>query len=240
MEIRLTLPEELQKRIEEEAANRLKYRISEALEDSEELDELIRTTIKGQIKSVALQTLQSPETRMLMNKKVNPIIYKTLGISDIANGFNQPKAKQLDIVCENEKYLPTYANETDACMDLKIKITEPEVYFLQPNEVASFSTGIKVSVPENYMMLIFPRSSTGFKLNCFLTNTTGIIDAGYRDEVKLSLYNFGKETVCLKDAQRVAQFVVIPRPKLELNLVKDDELFRTGDRGGGIGSSGEL
>ena len=89
------------------------------------------------------------------------------------------------------------------------------------------------------MMLIFPRSSTGFKLHCMLTNTTGIIDAGYRDEVKLSLLNFGEETICLNDAQRVAQFVVIPRPKIELELVQDDEQFRTGDRGGGIGSSGQ-
>ncbi len=145
----------------------------------------------------------------------------------------------LKIVCEDEKYLPTYANETDACMDLKIKIPEPSCYFLRPNEIAAFSTGIKVSIPEDYMMLIFPRSSTGFKLHCMLTNTTGIIDAGYRDEVKLSLLNFGEETICLNDAQRVAQFVVIPRPKIELELVQDDEQFRTGDRGGGIGSSGQ-
>lgn len=146
---------------------------------------------------------------------------------------------KLDIVCEDEKYLPTYANETDACMDLKIKIPEPSCYFLRPNEIAAFSTGIKVAIPEDYMMLIFPRSSTGFKLNCRLTNSTGIIDAGYRDEIKLSLINFGKETICLNDAQRIAQFVVIPRPKVELNLVQDDETFRTGDRGGGIGSSGQ-
>ena len=239
MEIKLTLPDTLQKKIEEEAANRLKYRIAEAIEDNEELDKLIKDTIKGQIKSISLQILKSPETRILMTQKVNPIIYKTIGITDIANGFNKPKDKRLDIVCEDAKYLPTYANETDACMDLKIKIENPDCYFLKPNETASFSTGIKASIPEGYMMLIFPRSSTGFKLNCFLTNTTGIIDAGYRDDIKISLYNFGKETVCLKDAQRIAQFVIIPRPKIELNLVQDDEVFRTGDRGGGIGSSGE-
>ena len=146
---------------------------------------------------------------------------------------------KINIVCEDKKYLPQYANETDACMDLKIKLENPNCYFLKPNETAVFSTGIKASVPEDYMMLIFPRSSTGYKLHCILANTTGIVDAGYRDEIKLSLYNFGKETVCLQDAQRVAQFVIIPRPKLELNLVKDDEVFRQGDRGGGIGSTGE-
>ena len=156
----------------------------------------------------------------------------------VANYFFNPKLT-LDIVCENEKYLPSYANKTDACMDLKIKIQELDCYFLRPNETATFSTGIKASIPENNVMLIFPRSSTGFKLNCMLTNTTGIIDAGYRDEIKIALTNFGTETVCLKDGQRVAQFVVIPRPQLELNLVEDNEDFRNGDRGGGIGSTGE-
>ena len=88
-------------------------------------------------------------------------------------------------------------------------------------------------------MLIFPRSSTGFKLHCMLTNTTGIIDAGYRDEVKLAVTNFGTETVCLKDAQRIAQFMIIPRPYVNLNLVNDDNDFREGDRCGGVGSTGE-
>ena len=72
-----------------------------------------------------------------------------------------------------------------------------------------------------------------------LANTTGIIDAGFRDEIKLAIHNFGKETVCLQDGQRVAQFIIIPRPKLELELVKDNDEFRQNDRGGGIGSSNE-
>ena len=172
----------------------------------------------------------------------------------VARYTSNPKI-QLDIVCDEEKYMPRYANSTDACMDLKIKIkrdiTEAgtevaenaeattDCYFLKPNETQVFSTGIKVSIPEDNMMLIFPRSSTGFKLNCMLTNTTGIIDAGYRDEVKLAITNFGNQTVCLKDAQRIAQFMIIPRPQVNLNLVCDDEDFRNGDRGGGVGSTGE-
>lgn len=153
---------------------------------------------------------------------------------------------QLDIVCEDEKYLPRYANPTDACMDLKIKIqleseneNKTNCYFLKPNETQVFSTGIKTSIPEDYMMLIYPRSSTGFKLKCMLTNTTGIVDSGYRDEIKLAITNFGSETVCLNDGQRIAQFMIIPRPYVHLNLVCDDEEFRYGDRNGGIGSTGE-
>lgn len=146
---------------------------------------------------------------------------------------------KLDIVCNDEKYLPTYANDTDACMDLKVKIEEGTYCFLKSGETRVFGTGIQVSIPKDHVMLIYPRSSTGIKLHCMLTNTTGVIDTGYRDEIKMALTNFGYETIKLEDGQRVAQFMIIPRPKLELNLVKDDIHFRNNDRGGGVGSTGK-
>lgn len=147
---------------------------------------------------------------------------------------------KLDIVCNDPKYLPTYANDTDACMDLKVKIKEKTYYFLKSGEIRVFGTGIQVSIPKDHVMLIFPRSSTGIKLHCMLTNTTGVIDTGYRDEIKMALTNFGSQTIKLEDGQRIAQFMIIPRPKIELNLVKDDIHFRNNDRGGGVGSTGKL
>lgn len=154
----------------------------------------------------------------------------------------------LPIVCEDSKYMPQYANDTDACMDLKIKVTkeigvekEPGVYAtsIGPNESIVVSTGIKMKIPENYFVQIFPRSSTGFKLHCRLANTVGIIDTGYRDEIKLKIHNFGNESVLLEDGQRIAQFILLPRPKINLQVVEDNEEFQHGDRGGGIGSSGK-
>ena len=153
---------------------------------------------------------------------------------------------KLKMVVEDEKYKPTYANDTDACMDLKVKIDEDNennderVAFIMPNETKVFGTGVKVSIPLEHVMLIFPRSSTGIKLHCMLSNTTGVIDSGYRDEIRMAVTNFGNETVCLQDGQRLAQFMIIPRPKLELEFVEDNEDFRENDRGGGIGSSGEM
>lgn len=188
---------------------------------------LNRTTRSATVLSRAVDLLTDVSSDMLEYSK--ELIRKVTSKPNIA----------LDIVCEDEKYMPRYANLTDACMDLKIKIQEPDCYFLRPQETFVFSTGIKVKIPDDYMMLIFPRSSTGFKLHCMLTNTTGIIDAGYRDEVKLAVTNFGTETVCLKDAQRIAQFMIIPRPYVNLNLVNDDNDFREGDRCGGVGSTGE-
>ena len=153
---------------------------------------------------------------------------------------------KLKMVVEDEKYKPTYANDTDACMDLKVKIDEDNennderVAFIMPNETKVFGTGVKVSIPLEHVMLIFPRSSTGIKLHCMLSNTTGVIDSGYRDEIRMAVTNFGNETVCLQDGQRLAQFMIIPRPKLELEFVEDNEDFRQNDRCGGIGSSGEM
>lgn len=152
---------------------------------------------------------------------------------------------KLKMIVEDEKYKPTYANDTDACMDLKVKIdkdnenNDERVAFIMPKETKVFGTGVKVSIPLEHVMLIFPRSSTGIKLHCMLSNTTGVIDSGYRDEIRMAVTNFGNETVCLQDGQRLAQFMIIPRPKLELEFVEDNEDFRQNDRGGGIGSSNE-
>ena len=151
---------------------------------------------------------------------------------------------KLKMVVEDERYKPMYANDTDACMDLKVKIdkdnenNDERVAFIMPKETKVFGTGVKVSIPLEHVMLIFPRSSTGIKLHCMLSNTTGVIDSGYRDEIRMAITNFGNETVCLQDGQRLAQIMIIPRPKLELEIVPDNEEFRQGDRLGGIGSTG--
>lgn len=144
---------------------------------------------------------------------------------------------KLKIVCDDEKYLPTYANETDACMDLKVVVPNKN-FILAPKHSKVFRTGVKVQIPDGYVMLVFVRSSTGVKLKCDLMNGTGIIDSGYRDEIKIPLYNFGDYSVEIQDGQRIAQFMIIPRPKLELEIVPDNEEFRQGDRLGGIGSTG--
>ena len=166
--------------------------------------------------------------------------------------------QSIKVVCKADKYLPEYANETDACMDLKIVVDEPIMekwylnqiggnecltnnnneYWLMPGEKKLFGTGIQVAVPENHVMLLYPRSSTGSKLSIMLANTTGVIDTGYRDEVKLCLVNYGDKAVKLEDGQRIAQFMIIPRPKLNLDKVEDNDEFRNGDRGGGFGSTG--
>ena len=149
-----------------------------------------------------------------------------------------------------EKYRPQYANDTDACMDLKAKIEENIVYrsngeitifnriFIQPGETVKVHSGVRAAIPEGYVMKMYVRSSTGIKKNLVLANGTGIIDAGYRDEIIMALHNIGSEPVMINDGDRICQFIILPFPKIEPEFVSDDENFRQGDRGGGIGSTG--
>lgn len=154
---------------------------------------------------------------------------------------------KLKIVCE-DKYKPEYANDTDACMDLKARITKdsglhvhtsiPLKAVIMPGETAKVPSGVQAAVPEGYVMKMYVRSSIGIKKNLVLANGTGIIDAGYRDEIIMALHNIGSEPVEIFDGDRLCQFIILPYPKLELEQVNDNEDFRTGDRGGGIGSTG--
>ena len=146
---------------------------------------------------------------------------------------------KIQIVCQDTKYLPKYANDTDFCMDVKVKAPK-EGYKLQPNEVHIFGTGIQIKVPNGWGVKIKPRSSTGIKLNCRLANSEAVIDAGYRDEIMLAVHNFGTEPQIIEDGQRIAQMEIVKKEYIELELVEDDENFREGDRGGGIGSTGKV
>ena len=145
-----------------------------------------------------------------------------------------------------EKYRPQYANDTDACMDLKAKIVgiNPKgksfTYSIgiEPGETVKVHSGVQVAIPEGYVMKVYVRSSIGIKKNLVLANGTGIIDAGYRDEIIMALHNIGSEPVMINDGDRICQFIILPFPKIEAEYVEDDENFRQGDRGGGIGSTG--
>lgn len=148
----------------------------------------------------------------------------------------------MDMVVRSEELIPEYATELDGCLDIKVDLGEDAKSYtslaVPAGHTLAVSTGIQVKIPKDHVMLIFPRSSTGLKLHCMLANTVGVIDAGYRDEVKLLLHNYGEKAIYLTHAQKVAQFMIIPRPKVDIVLVQDDENFRTGDRGGGFGSTG--
>lgn len=127
--------------------------------------------------------------------------------------------------------LPTKAHATDAGFDL---YATSKIYDNDGNVV--YGCGLAFEIPEGYMGLIFPRSSNANK-SLLLSNSVGVIDAGYRGEVtakfkRLSTFHDAEYQI----GERFAQIIFLPIPNVELEVA--DELSDS-ERGiGGYGSSG--
>lgn len=126
---------------------------------------------------------------------------------------------------------PRYAAEGDACMDLyAAAITVDDFGNL------TYDTGVSLEIPEDHVGLVFPRSSIT-KTSLMLKNSVGVIDSGYRGTIKVKfLANTDLNHVVYELGDRVAQIMIIPRPKIELEEV--DHLSETSRGSGGFGSTG--
>ncbi len=122
----------------------------------------------------------------------------------------------------------------DAAADLPARHTVT----LAPGERAVVPTGFAIAVPDGAAGLVLPRSGLAAEHGLTVLNAPGLIDAGYRGELKVVLLNTGAESVTLERGQRIAQLLVVPVPALEFELV--DELPPAPDDRGaqGFGSSG--
>jgi dUTP pyrophosphatase len=129
--------------------------------------------------------------------------------------------------------LPTRANEGDAGLDLYA--AEPA--HLGPGERWSIPTGVAVEIPEGHAGLVLPRSGLARKHGISLVNSPGLIDAGYRGEIKVLLLNTDPaEVYRVEPGDRIAQLLVVeiaaPEP------VEATELAESARGDGGFGSSG--
>ena len=97
-------------------------------------------------------------------------------------------------------------------------------------------TGIAVAIPQGFAGFVQPRSGLAFKNGIMVVNSPGLIDSGYRGEIRISLYNSGHEPFEVKLGERVAQFVV--QRVEEPDFVAVPELPDTVRGDGGFGSSG--
>lgn len=139
---------------------------------------------------------------------------------------------------------PRRAHPTDAGVDLTAwsidtgdeQGTDWETDVISPGVSRVFGTGVRVAVPEGYVGLLFARSSLGVKRRLDVANGTGVIDAGFRGEVKVCLRNTGRIHARLKRGERVAQLVVVPCVLEEWTEVA--RLDSTGRGEGGYGSTG--
>jgi dUTP pyrophosphatase len=133
--------------------------------------------------------------------------------------------------------LPQYATTSSAGMDLRACIEESLT--LQPNQSVLISTGISIYIQDkNLVAFIMPRSGLGHKKGLVLGNLTGVIDADYQGELKISLWNRSNDTQTIESLERIAQLIFMPIYRPEFELV--DEFTEGTERGlGGYGSTGK-
>jgi len=128
--------------------------------------------------------------------------------------------------------LPRYESTGAAGLDLRAD----EDFTLRPGERCAVPTGIALAVPEGYEGQVRARSGLAARHGIALVNGPGTVDADYRGEVRVLLVNLGSEPFSARRGERIAQLVVAPVARVEVELAA--ELPAT-DRGeGGLGSTG--
>ena len=129
--------------------------------------------------------------------------------------------------------LPEAQHAGDAGLDLRANV-DAEVL---PGERALIATGVAVAIPEGHAGLVLPRSGLASKHGLTLANAPGLIDAGYRGEVVVSVVNLDRtEAVKIARGERIAQLLVVALPAVSPTWVRE---LRDSERGdGGFGSTG--
>ena len=129
--------------------------------------------------------------------------------------------------------LPAYAREGDAGLDLYAA----ETVTLAPGARLAVGTGIAVAIPPGCAGFVLPRSGLALRQGLSLVNTPGLIDAGYRGEIRVILINHDRDTtVTLARGDRIAQLVI---QRIEsADLIEVEKLPPTPRGSGGFGSTG--
>lgn len=216
------------------------------------LEKIYRTLLAGledekMLKELGLSALQVGFLKELISDVYNKIIEGVKEISFVS--------VPIEIMSENAK-VPQYANIGDAGLDLYAV----EDVVLNPGEIKTIKTDLKIAVPEGYEMQIRPKSGRSLKTKMRVANSVGTIDSGYRGEVMVIMENIeptitdieyefddkGKPIILsilhgnsytINKGEKFAQMILSKVEKC--NFVKVEEITSIGnDRGGGFGSSG--
>ena len=131
--------------------------------------------------------------------------------------------------------LPKYKTEGASGMDLMALIENPIT--IKPQNSALIPTGLSIAIPEDTEVQIRPRSGLAAKSSISVLNTPGTIDSDYRGEIKIILFNHGKEEFTVNNDDRIAQMILMPVLKAEFEEV--EELPKTIRGSGGFGSTGK-
>lgn len=159
-------------------------------------------------------------------------------------------------LCHPDAVVPDYARLGDAGMDIRAM----ESYDIEPAESVLVSTGIKMAIPKGYAILVQPRSGLSAKTKLRVANTPGLIDSGYRDEIKVIIENIeapirdityefddkGMPVITsilhgsiahIEKGDRIAQIRLVEAPCMACTEVETVANI-AGNRGGGFGSTG--
>jgi dUTP pyrophosphatase len=128
--------------------------------------------------------------------------------------------------------LPRRAHPGDAGADL----FSVEEVIIPAGDRRDVGTGIALAIPSGYAGFVQPRSGLAFKNGIMVVNSPGLIDAGYRGEVRVALYNSGHEPFTVAVGERIAQLVL--QKVEEAEFLATDDLPDTSRGQGGFGSSG--
>jgi len=131
--------------------------------------------------------------------------------------------------------LPVYKTSGASGMDLMAFIEEPII--ISPNSSYLVPTGLSIAFSEDYEVQIRPRSGLAAKKSVTVLNTPGTIDSDYRGEIKIILFNHGKEDFIINNKDRIAQMILTPVVKMKFE--ETDNLPDTLRGEGGFGSTGK-
>ncbi len=131
--------------------------------------------------------------------------------------------------------LPEYKTKGASGMDIVAFIKEPII--IKPKTSSLVPTGLSVAFSEDYEIQIRPRSGLAAKNNISVLNTPGTIDSDYRGEIKVIIYNHGDTEFVINNDDRIAQMILSPVIKMELE--ENTDLPNTIRGEGGFGSTGK-
>ena len=128
-----------------------------------------------------------------------------------------------------EAKLPTYGHHGDAGLDIFSSVDD----LLGVKEVKPISTGIKIAIPAGYVGLVWDKSGISLK---GVHRLAGVIDSGYRGEVKIVMVNLGEKPFVVEKGMKIAQLLI--QPVAEVKVIESDELDDTSRGENGFGSTG--
>ena len=132
-----------------------------------------------------------------------------------------------------EAKIPTYQTKEASGLDLYAD----KNISIESKSYCAVGTGICIEIPSGYEGQVRPRSGLALKYGLGLLNAPGTIDADYRGEIRVVLFNFGENKVEIKKGSRIAQLVIAPVCKVEL---QESELSESERGEKGFGSTGLL